>query len=146
MLRYAPVTSGGKIQTEYQYVLDQVMDVFGRIRGPFSILLHSPKLAEPCFQWCHSHAKSASLTRIAPDRHPNRGTRARRQLRLGGDVSRCVGLRDNVIDLLRAKGNPSDLPAEKRDIVLYIRRAPTGSIKRFLIRLRTDKACSGWSN
>ena len=31
---------------EHQYVFDQVMEVFGRVRGPFSMLLHSPKLAE----------------------------------------------------------------------------------------------------
>ena len=37
------------------------------------------------------------------------------------DVARRVGLREPVIDLLRAKGDPSDLPPQERDIVVYMR-------------------------
>jgi hypothetical protein len=46
MSRYTPVTSKADMATEYEHVFDQVMSVFGRIRGPFSMLLHSPKLTE----------------------------------------------------------------------------------------------------
>ena len=38
------------------------------------------------------------------------------------DVARRVGLRGPVIHLLRTKGDPSDLPPEERDIVLYMRQ------------------------
>ena len=46
MPRVPPVTGKDDVAPEYGYVVDQVMEVFGRIRGPFSMLLHSPKLAE----------------------------------------------------------------------------------------------------
>ena len=36
--------------------------------------------------------------------------------------SRRVGLREEVIDLLRAKGDPAALPADERDIVVYTRQ------------------------
>ena len=38
------------------------------------------------------------------------------------DASRRVGLREEVIDLLRAKGDPAGLPADERDIVVYMRQ------------------------
>lgn len=46
MSRYTPVTSKDEMESEYEHAFDQVMAVFGRIRGPFSMLLHSPKLTE----------------------------------------------------------------------------------------------------
>ena len=46
MPRITPVTGKAEVAPEYHYVVDQVVDVFGGVRGPFSILLHSPKLAE----------------------------------------------------------------------------------------------------
>jgi hypothetical protein len=46
MSRYTPVTSKAEMGSEYGHVFDQVMGVFGRVRGPFSMLLHSPELTE----------------------------------------------------------------------------------------------------
>ena len=37
-------------------------------------------------------------------------------------AARRNGLREEVIDLLRAKGDPAKLPAEERDIVTYVRQ------------------------
>ncbi len=37
-------------------------------------------------------------------------------------AARRNGLREEVIDLLRAKGDPGKLPAEERDIVTYVRQ------------------------
>ena len=46
MPRIPPIAAKSDMAPEHQHVFDQVMGVFGRIRGPFSMLLHSPKLAE----------------------------------------------------------------------------------------------------
>ena len=46
MPRITPVAGKDDLAPEYQHVFDQVMQVFGRVRGPFGVLLHSPKLAE----------------------------------------------------------------------------------------------------
>jgi 4-carboxymuconolactone decarboxylase len=46
MSRYTPVTNKAEMEPGYEHVFDQVMGVFGRVRGPFSMLLHSPKLTE----------------------------------------------------------------------------------------------------
>jgi hypothetical protein len=46
MPRIAPVTGKSDVQAEHHHVVDDVVKVFGGVRGPFSILLHSPELAE----------------------------------------------------------------------------------------------------
>jgi hypothetical protein len=46
MPRIAPVTGKSDVSAEHARVVDAVVDVFGGVRGPFSVLLHSPKLAE----------------------------------------------------------------------------------------------------
>jgi hypothetical protein len=46
MPRIAPITGKSDVPAEHACVVDAVVDVFGGVRGPFSILLHSPKLAE----------------------------------------------------------------------------------------------------
>ena len=37
-------------------------------------------------------------------------------------AARRNGLREAVIDLIRAKGDPAPLPAEERDIIVYVRQ------------------------
>src|SRR5260221_13000354 len=51
MPRVAPITGKADVPTEYHAVVDDVLGVFGQIRGPFSMLLHSPKLAERMLQF-----------------------------------------------------------------------------------------------
>src|SRR5262250_328457 len=46
MARVAPITGKSDVPAEHQAVVDSVLSVFGNVRGPFSMLLHSPKLAE----------------------------------------------------------------------------------------------------
>ena len=46
MPRVAPITGKSDVPAEYHDVVDGVLQVFGQVRGPFSMLLHSPKLAQ----------------------------------------------------------------------------------------------------
>ena len=46
MPRVAPITGKSDVPAEHHAVVDGVLKVFGQVRGPFSMLLHSPKLAE----------------------------------------------------------------------------------------------------
>src|ERR1700694_4203690 len=51
MARIAPVTGKADVPAEYHNVVDDVVGVFGQIRGPFSMLLHSPPLSEKMLQF-----------------------------------------------------------------------------------------------
>ena len=46
MPRIVPVSGKADLPAEHHHVVDDVINVFGGVRGPFSIMLHSPKLAE----------------------------------------------------------------------------------------------------
>ena len=125
MSRYTPVTSKAEMGSESEHVFDQVMGVFGRVRGPFSMLLHSPELAERLLpmvpfarEICAVDPKLRQIAILAAVRERDANYVWAAQV----DVARRVGLRELVIDLLRAKGDPSDLPPEERDIVLYMRQ------------------------
>src|SRR6185295_9208757 len=45
MPRVPPITGKEDVPAEHHGVVDDVLGVFGRIRGPFSMLLHSPNMA-----------------------------------------------------------------------------------------------------
>ena len=125
MPRYTPVTSKAEMPAGQQYVFDQVMDVFGRIRGPFSMLLHSPKLTErllPMVPFGREGTVIDPKLRLIAILTAVREREAEYVWAAQVDVARRVGLPEPVIDLLRAKGDPADLPPAERDIVLYARQ------------------------
>ena len=51
MPRVPPITGKADVPAQYHDVVDDVVGVFGQIRGPFSMLLHSPPLAERMLQF-----------------------------------------------------------------------------------------------
>jgi len=125
MPRIQPVAAKTDMAPENQHVFDQVMGVFGRVRGPFSVLLHSPKLAErllPMVPFAREglivepQLRQVAILTAVRERDANYVWAAQ------VDVARRAGLREEVIDLLRAKGDPADLSQDERDIVTYMRQ------------------------
>ena len=125
MPRIPPIAARTDLAPEHQHVFDQVMGVFGRIRGPFSMLLHSPKLAETLLPMVplaregliiEPQLRQIAVLAAVRERDGNYVWAAQ------VDVARRVGLREPVIDLLRAKGDPAGLSQDERDIVVYIRQ------------------------
>jgi 4-carboxymuconolactone decarboxylase len=124
MPRIPPIAAKADMAPEHQYVFDQVMDVFGRVRGPFSMLLHSPRLAErllPMVPFAREglivepQLRQIAVLAMVREKEGNYVWAAQ------VDVARRVGLREAVIDLLRAKGDPAGLAEDERDIIVYAR-------------------------
>ncbi len=125
MPRVAPITGKSDLPAEHHAVVDGVMKVFGNVRGPFSMILHSPKLAErilPLVTFFRDEsvvdAKLRSIAILSAVREREAAYVWAAQV----GAARRNGLREEVIDLLRAKGDPGKLPAEERDIVTYVRQ------------------------
>jgi 4-carboxymuconolactone decarboxylase len=125
MPRVAPVTGKQDVPAEYHQVVDQVIEVFGGVRGPFSILLHSPNLAERVLQLVKFYRadsvvdaplRSLAILATAREREAHYVWSAQ----VG--AARRAGVSEALIDLLRAKGDPSGLPADQRDIINYARQ------------------------
>ena len=125
MPRVAPITGKSDVSAEHHAVVDSVTKVFGGVRGPFSMLLHSPKLAERVLglvtffrdeSIVDPKLRSVAILSAVREREAAYVWAAQ----VG--AARRNGLREEVIDLLRAKGDPGKLPDEEREIVTYVRQ------------------------
>jgi 4-carboxymuconolactone decarboxylase len=125
MPRVKPITGKQDVPAQYQNIADEVIGVFGQIRGPFSMLLHSPPLAERMLQFVKynrsgtnveprllSHAILASV----------RESEAKYVWSAQVGAARRAGVPEATIDILRAKGDAASLGEDERDIVNYVRQ------------------------
>ncbi len=122
MPRVAPITGKSDVPAEHEAVVDAVVNVFGNVRGPFSMLLHSPKLAErvlPLVTFFRDESivepKLRSIAILTAVREREAAYVWAAQVA----AARRNGLGTEVIDLIRAKGDPGKLPATEREIVTW---------------------------
>jgi len=125
MPRVAPITNKSELPVEHHAAADAVLKVYGNLRGPWTMLLHSPKLAAKLvsltpFFWNESvvEGKLRSVAILAAVREREAAYVWAAQVAM----ARRNGVREEVIDLLRAKGDPGKLPAPEREIVNYVRQ------------------------
>src|SRR2546425_1141069 len=123
MPRVAPITGKSDVPAEHHAVVDAVVKVFGNVRGPFSMLLHSPKLAErvlPLVTFFRDESVVAPKLRSVAILTAVRERDAAYVWAAQVAAARRNGLREEVIDLIRAKGDPGKLLEEEREIVTYV--------------------------
>jgi 4-carboxymuconolactone decarboxylase len=125
MPRIAPVTGKSDVPAEHHRVVDAVVEVFGGVRGPFSMLLHSPTLAERMLglvkffrdeSVVEGRLRSVAILTAVREREAAYVWAAQ----VG--AARRAGLAETTIDLIRAKGDPAGLPGEEQEIVTYTRQ------------------------
>ena len=122
MPRTKPILSKADAGPDGQAAADAVLKVFGHIRGPFSVLLHSPVLTEKLApmvgfvrdetivepRWRFVAVLAAARECDAPYVWAAQVAQARKHQ-----------IREDLIDHIRAQGSPDKLPAEERDIMNY---------------------------
>src|SRR5574341_1683981 len=125
MPRIASITQKSDLPAEHHAAADAVLKVYGNLRGPWTMLLHSPKLAEKLvaltpFFWHESivEGKLRSVAILTAVREREAAYVWAAQVA----AARRNGLREEVIDLIRAKGDPDTLPVDEREIVTYTRQ------------------------
>jgi 4-carboxymuconolactone decarboxylase len=125
MPRVPPITGKADVPAEHHHVVDDVLGVFGQVRGPFSMLLHSPKLAERMLQFVKFN-RNESVVEPRPLSHAILASVREREAdyvwaaQVG--AARRNGVPEATIDLLRAKRDPAALGEDERDIVSYTRQ------------------------
>ena len=124
MPRIEPISDKSDVPAEYHSVVDGVLARFGRIRGPFSVLLHSPRLAERLLGVGNYFHRDS----IVADKDKSLAILVATRQREGGYVwaaqvaaARRAGVREEAIELIRQKGDPAKLLPEERAIVAYVR-------------------------
>ena len=125
MPRVTPIASKADVAPEYQAVADGVLKVFGAIRGPFSMMLHSPEMTKrllPLVPFFRDESvvegRLRSVGILAAVREREAGYVWAAQVA----AARRNGLREEAIDLLRAGADASKFPAEEAAIVTYVRQ------------------------
>jgi 4-carboxymuconolactone decarboxylase len=125
MPRVPPITGKEDVPAEHHKVVDDVLGVFGRVRGPFSMLLHSPVLASKLLPMVPFNRDG---TIVEPGPRFAAILAAVRE-REGAYVwaaqvaaAQRAGVSQAMIDLIKAKGDPSSLPQDEADVVTYIRQ------------------------
>jgi 4-carboxymuconolactone decarboxylase len=125
MPRIAPVTGKSDVAAEHHAVVDDVVKVFGNVRGPFSVMLHSPALAGrvlPLVTFFREGSVVEARLRSHAILAAVREREAAYVWAAQVGAARRAGVPEATIDLLRAKGDPAALPEDERDIVLYTRQ------------------------
>ena len=125
MARVPQIAGKADVPEAYQYVVDQVLAVFGRVRGPFSILLHSPKLAErllPMVPFNREMSVVEAPLRLVGILATVREKDAAYVWAAQVNSARENGLREEAIAVLRAKGDAGLLQPEERDVAIYARQ------------------------
>src|SRR5262247_363221 len=125
MPRIAPVTGKSDVPAEHHAVVDQVLQVFGGVRGPFSMLLHSPKLAERMLGLVTFFRDASVVEPRLRSIAILAGVREREAAYVWAAqvaAARRNGVSEEIIDLLRSKGEPSKLSADEQAIVTYVRQ------------------------
>jgi 4-carboxymuconolactone decarboxylase len=130
MPRLTPIASKSDVPAAHQGVADDVMKVFGRIRGPYSMLLHAPNLAKkllplvPFFRdECMVEAPLRSLAIITAVRECEAAYVWAAQV----GAARRNGLSEQAIEVVKSKGDPAKLPADEKDIINYMRQVVRGN-------------------
>jgi 4-carboxymuconolactone decarboxylase len=123
--RVAPIKALSELAAEHQAVADAVVKQYGEIRGPWGILLHSPKLAGrvlPLVPFFHKESIVEGQLRSIAILTAVRELDADYVWSAQATAARRNGVREELIELIRAKGSPAKLPAKEREIVAYTRQ------------------------
>ena len=126
MPRLDPITTKAGLAPGDAHVADAVLKVFGHIRGPFSMLLYSPQLAERLLPLV-SFVREDTIVEQKNLRFAAILTAAREREAAyvwAAQVAQAQknGVRAELIDLVRAKADPEKFPADEREIVTFVRQ------------------------
>jgi len=125
MPRLPAVTATSDLSPEQHAAAEAVLKVFGHIRGPFSMLLHSPRLAEqllPLVTFVRETNIVEPRLRFVGILTAVRESRADYVWAAQVEQARKNGIREEVIDLIRRGGDPGGLAAAEREIMMYTQK------------------------
>jgi 4-carboxymuconolactone decarboxylase len=130
MPRVPPVTGKSDVAPPHHAVVDGVVEVFGNVRGPFSMLLHSPKLAArilPLVTFFRDESVVQADLRSIAILTAVRERQAAYVWSAQVAAARRNGVSEEMIDLLRAKAEVGRFGGPARDIVDYVRQLIRGN-------------------
>ena len=123
MARIPTIASKSDVPAEHHDLVDHVVKVFGALRGPASVLLHSPKMAWSVFNLGDYFRDSSIVEPRVRSVGILIAARERQGLYVWGaqvNGARRNGVPEAVIDLIRQRAEPAQFPAGDREVVAYV--------------------------
>ncbi len=125
MPRIEPVSDKSQVAAEHHGVVDVVIETFGSIRGPHSILLHSPAMDKLALELGNYFRYNSLLQ--SPEKELAIITAAREKDCLyvwAAQVAagRRGGLREEAIAVVKERRDVSELEPHEAEIVTYVRQ------------------------
>lgn len=123
MPRIPLIGDRSEVPAEHHAVVDHVLQVFNNIRGPSSVLLHSPKLCDQVISLgdyfradsvVEARARSVGILVAVRERQGVYVWAAQ------ANGARRNGVPEEVIDLIRQRAAPARFPPGDREIVAYV--------------------------
>lgn len=125
MSRIKMISDKADIPAEQHAEFDHIVEVLHGVRGPFSVLMHSPGLAEKVME-AGAHVRlNSTLTPVEREIAViavSREKDARYEWNAHVKAGRNAGMREEVIDAVRSRADVSGLEPDERDIVLFVRQ------------------------
>lgn len=125
MARIPLKTGKTDVPAKYHHVVDGVMEVFGAVRGPFGVLLHSPAMAElllPLVPFVREKSIVPDVLRMAAVLVAAREREAKYVWGAQVGYARRVNVPEDTIEVIRSKGDAANQPEDVRDVIDYARQ------------------------
>lgn len=122
MPRIPAIASKADVPSEHHDLVDHVTKVFGGVRGPASVLLHSPKMAWPAFGVGDYFRENSVVEPRVRSVGILIAARERQGVYVWGaqvNAARRNGVPDAVIELIRNRAAPASFPAGDREVAAY---------------------------
>jgi 4-carboxymuconolactone decarboxylase len=119
------ISEKSDIPAEQHAEFDHIVEVLHGVRGPFSVLMHSPGLAEKVMEAGAQVRLGSTLTPVEREIAViavSREKDARYEWNAHVRAGRNAGMREEVIDVVRSYGDLSGLEPDERDIVEFVRQ------------------------
>jgi 4-carboxymuconolactone decarboxylase len=125
MARIPLKTGKTDVPADYHRVVDGVMEVFGAVRGPFGVLLHSPAMAElllPLVPFVREKTIVPDVLRMAAVLVASRERKSKYVWGAQVGYARRVNVPEDTIEVIRSKGDAANQPEDVRDVIDYARQ------------------------
>jgi 4-carboxymuconolactone decarboxylase len=125
MPRIKLITDKADIPSEQHPEFDRIVEILGRVGGPFGVLLNSPGLAQKVCEAGAQVRLGSTLTPverelciIAVSREKDAAYEWAAHVRAG----RAAGMREEAIEVIRHRQDDSSLEQNERDVIDFVRQ------------------------
>jgi len=119
------ISDKAEIPEEQHEEFDAIVEVLHGVRGPFSVLMHSPGLAQKVMEAGAQVRLGSTLTQVEREIAViavSREKDARYEWAAHVRAGRTAGMREEVIEAVRHRADVNGLDPDERDIVMFVRQ------------------------